>query len=82
MAVSTPLRTYRVVLEQEPDGSAWNASVPALPGCFTHGPTPKEALERAEEAVTAFLESLAKHGEPLPPSDASGPSVTVLEPCL
>ena len=80
MAVARPLRTYRVVLEPEPDASAWNVSVPALPGCFTYGATPAEALERAREAIAGYLEALAKDGEPIPPPDAQGPIVSVLAP--
>ena len=81
MATTTAnTHTYRIVLEPEPDGSAWNVSVPALPGCFTYGKTVAQALERAQEAITAYLESLAKHGEPIPPPDAEGPAVTVAAP--
>ena len=80
MAVAMPLRTYRVVLEPEPDGSAWNVSVPALPGCFTYGATVAQALERAQEAIAGYLEALAKHGGPLPPPDADTPAVSVVEP--
>ena len=80
MAVAMPLRTYRVVLEPEPDGSAWNVTVPSLPGCFTYGKTVAEALERAQEAITGYLEALAKDGEPIPPPDAQWPTVSVLAP--
>ena len=81
MAVTVPqLRTYRVALDPEPDGSAWNVSVPALAGCFTYGRTPAEALERAQEAIAGYLEALAKRGEPIPPPDADWPTVSVLAP--
>ena len=29
------VRHYKVVYELEPDGSAWNVSIPDLPGVFT-----------------------------------------------
>jgi len=78
MATTTAqIRTYRVVLEPEPDGSAWNVSVPALPGCFTYGKTVTQALERAHEAITGFVASLVDLGEPIPPPDAEWPAVTV-----
>jgi predicted RNase H-like HicB family nuclease len=39
----TTTRTYTVVLTPEPDGSAVNAAVPALPGVLTWGRTIDEA---------------------------------------
>ena len=78
MAVAMPLRTYRVVLEPEPDGSAWNVWVPALRGCFTYGATATEALERAQEAISGHLAALVDIGAPIPPPDATGPTVTVI----
>lgn len=78
--MSPTLRTYRVVLKRDEEGKAWCVSVPALPGCFTCGKTEAEALERAEEAIAGHLEALAQVGEPIPPSDAEGPAVTVTAP--
>ena len=69
MAVAMPLRTYLVVLDPEPDGSAWNVSVPSLPGCFTFGATKAEALERAQEAIRCHIEGLLIDGEPVPEPD-------------
>ena len=81
MAATLPrLRTYRVELHQDEGSTAWWVSVPALPGCFTQGATVPEALERAQEAICGYLESLAKHGEPIPPPDAPGPALSVPEP--
>lgn len=53
------MRRYSVVLTAEPDGSAWNAVVPALPGCLTWGATIEEALAMARDANTTYLD-----GEP------------------
>ncbi len=50
------MRRYTVVLTLESDGSAYNVTVPALPGCFTWGKTVEEALERAREAIALYLE--------------------------
>ena len=58
---------YRVIIEQDEDG-VFVAEVPSLPGCVTQGKTRQEAIENAKEAITAYLESLAAHGEPIPPS--------------
>jgi predicted RNase H-like HicB family nuclease len=58
---------YRVIIEQDEDG-VFVAEVPSLPGCVTQGKTRQEAIENAKEAIAAYLESLAAHGEPIPPS--------------
>ena len=58
---------YRVILEQDEEGT-FVAEVPSLPGCVTQGKTGAEAVENAREALAAYLESLQKHGEPIPPS--------------
>jgi antitoxin HicB len=58
---------YRVQIEQDEDG-VYIAQVPALPGCITQGSTRTEALANAREAIQAYLESLAKHGEAVPPA--------------
>jgi predicted RNase H-like HicB family nuclease len=41
--------------------------VPALPGCISQGHTRQEALANITEAIEGYLESLRKHGEPIPP---------------
>ena len=46
---------YVVILTPEPDGSAYNVTVPALPGCFTWGETVEQALENAREAISVHL---------------------------
>jgi predicted RNase H-like HicB family nuclease len=56
---------YRVIIEQDEDG-VFVAEVPSLPGCVTQGQTRQEAIENAKEAIAAYLESLAAHGEPIP----------------
>ena len=42
------------------------ASCPALPGCHSQGGDREEALSNIEEAIAAYVESMMKHGEPLP----------------
>ncbi len=58
---------YRVFIEQDEDG-VFVAEVPALPGCISQGNTRKEALQNIQEAISAYLESLKAHNEPIPPS--------------
>ena len=57
---------YRVQINQDEDGVSV-ANVPALPGCISQGGTRKEALANIREAIQAYLESLKKHKEPIPP---------------
>lgn len=58
---------YRVLIEQDED-EVFVAQVPSLPGCISQGQTRREALENIKEAIAAYLESLQKHDEPVPPA--------------
>ena len=55
-----------VVTLSEDEGGVIVASCPALPGCHSQGGDREEALLNIEEAITAYVESMMKHGEPLP----------------
>jgi predicted RNase H-like HicB family nuclease len=63
--------TYTVILNPEPDGSAVNVTVPALPGVLTWGATTEEALDSAREAIELHLESYVERGLPFPPGRLS-----------
>jgi predicted RNase H-like HicB family nuclease len=56
---------YRVVIEPDEDG-VFVAECPALPGCISQGKTRAEALGNINDAITGYLASLWKHGEPVP----------------
>ena len=56
---------YVVVVEQAEDGS-FSAYVPDLPGCVSCGDTEDEVRAMIQEAINLHLESLRKHGEPVP----------------
>ena len=58
---------YRIEIEQDEDG-VFIASVPNLPGCLSEGATRSEAIENVKDAISGYLESLRKHGEPVPMS--------------
>jgi antitoxin HicB len=60
---------YRVVLEPEPDKSAYNVIVPAFPKAHTWGSTVEEALAHAREVIELEIEDRRDRGEPVPPSD-------------
>lgn len=58
-------RRFNIFLRPEPEGG-FTAIVPALPGCVTYGSTLAEAKKMAKDAISAYIESLKKHGEPIP----------------
>ncbi len=57
---------FRVVIEQDEDGK-FIASCPTLPGCRSQGDTRDEAKHNIADAIKGYLESLEKHGDPIPP---------------
>jgi len=61
-----PLR-YRVLITEDEDGQ-FVAECPSLPGCISQGETRELALENIHDAIRGYLESLKKHGDPIPPS--------------
>src|ERR1700736_3306325 len=59
---------YRVILEPEPDRSAYTVIVPAFPGAHTWGGTVDEALAHGREVIELEIEDRRERGEPFPPS--------------
>jgi predicted RNase H-like HicB family nuclease len=57
---------FRVRIEQDEDGK-FVASCPTLPGCWSQGDTRDEAMANIADAMKGYLESLAKHGDAVPP---------------
>jgi len=57
---------YTVILDPNEEEAGFTVLVPALPGCITQGRTREEAIERAKEAIAAYIESLRADGEPVP----------------
>jgi predicted RNase H-like HicB family nuclease len=60
---------YVTVIERAEDGS-YSAYVPDLPGCASCGDTTEEVKQLIAEAVELHIESLRRHGEPVPPPSA------------
>jgi antitoxin HicB len=61
---------FNIVLRPESEGG-FTAMVPVLPGCVTYGRTLSEAKSMAKDAISAYIESLKKHNEPIPTDDES-----------
>ena len=57
----------RVIIEQDEDGR-FVATCPTLPGCVSQGETRSEARANIIDAIAGYIESLRKHGEPIPPA--------------
>ena len=52
------MRKYTILLEPDPEEGGYTVTVPALPGCITQGETIEQCIERAQEAITGYIESL------------------------
>ena len=61
---------YVVVSEKVGDG-CYSAYVPDLPGCVSCGGTLEEVRKLINEAVNLHIDSLRRHGEPVPPPTAT-----------
>lgn len=61
-------KEYEVVLTAQAEGG-YSVSVPELPDVVTEGETREEALEMARDAIQAYLETMAEHQWPVPPSE-------------
>lgn len=56
---------FRIVIEPDEDG-VFVAECPTLPGCISQGATRQEAIANIQDAIIGYLQSLNKHGEPVP----------------
>ena len=56
---------YTAFFQEEAKGG-YTVTVPLLPGCITYGTSLEEAKKMVEEAITIYIESLAKHNEAIP----------------
>jgi len=61
---------YVVIIEKASDGS-YSAYVPDLPGCVSSGGTLEEVRILIQEAVDLHIDSLRRHGEPVPSPTAT-----------
>lgn len=56
----------KIMVLIEPDEGAYHAFCPGVKGLHADGATEDEALATMTDALRAYLQSLAKHGDPLP----------------
>lgn len=58
--------TFRIGICMENDDDRFHAYCPALEGVHVDGETREEAVENAKLAVELYIQSLIKHGDPIP----------------
>ncbi|MBM3148493.1 MAG: type II toxin-antitoxin system HicB family antitoxin [Chloroflexi bacterium] len=61
-----PTIEFQVNIVVEPDKDGFHAFCPALKGLHACGDTEHEALSNARDAAIAYIQSLIKHGDPIP----------------
>lgn len=58
--------TFEVLVVIERDGDEFYAHCPSLKGLHTTAKTKAEIMTNAANAIVAYIESLIKHGDPIP----------------
>lgn len=73
--MATKTRRYRLVVV--PDEDRWFAYCPALEskGAATWGYTRDEAVQNIRQVLRMTLESMQRHGEPIPEEPEEGPLI-------
>lgn len=70
----------RIYWSDEDD--AYIAEVPALPGCVAHGSTMQQAAKAVNIAMSLWLESAQRHGDPVPEPDLAREEINRFAPLL
>ena len=60
------MHKYEIIIYWSNGDQVFIAEVPELPGCMTHGDTPAEALENANEAIQLWVDTAKEFGDPVP----------------
>ena len=56
----------KITIVVERDDDSYHAYCPALKGLHVDGNSVDEAVRKAQQAATVYIDSLAAHGDPLP----------------
>lgn len=64
------------------EDQAYVAKVPALQGCVSHGETYAKAAANIEEAMEGWLDSAARHEDPIPEPDLAMEEIGKIAPLL
>ncbi len=65
MSAQTLTLQMSIIVEPDDDGS-FHAYCPAFKDLHVCGSTEREAVKHVEDAIVVHLQSLVRHGEPLP----------------
>ena len=57
---------FTIILEPNYPEPGYTVRVPYLPGVVSYGKDKKEALKKAREAVTGYIQTLRAAGQPVP----------------
>lgn len=70
-------RQYTIVLEPDPEEGMYTVTVPALPGCISQGSTVEQCIERAKEAIAAWIADAQAAGEAIPDEVVRPQAITI-----
>ena len=56
---------FRILIKQDEDG-VFVSEVPELPGCISQGKTRDDSITNIKDAISGYMASLRKHGDPIP----------------
>ncbi len=76
------MRKYTIILEPDTEEGGYTVTVPALPGCITQGDTIEQCIERAQEAIAGYIESLIADGELVPGLPSSSKKLPSVIDCI
>lgn len=57
---------YVVIVRWSEEDQGYGIEVPELPGCFSFGKTPQEAIKNATDAIQSWMESAEEAKIPIP----------------
>lgn len=57
---------YEIILYWSDEDQVFVAETPELPGCMAHGETQEVALANIKEAMSLWLDTARKYGDPIP----------------
>ena len=57
---------YDIIISYSKEDDCYDASVPALKGCMSHGSTPEEAIKNGRDAILSWIDIAIQDGDPLP----------------
>jgi antitoxin HicB len=71
------MKKYTIILEPDLEEGGYTVTVSVLPGCITQGETIEQCIERAQEAIAGYIESLRKAGEAVPEETERPQMITI-----